>query len=89
MNKKEQSAQDKQMTMVVDEAAADEDDDEGLEFVDPIALQKAKIAEVLANKDQSQKPKMVKINGEMVPVHTVSFNAPASTSHPGNQTTTA
>ena len=41
------------MTMVVDEGADDADDDEGLEFVDPIALQKAKVAEALANKDPS------------------------------------
>ena len=29
----------------------DEDDDEGLEFIDPIALSKAKQAEAAANKD--------------------------------------
>ena len=31
----------------------EEDDDEGLEFIDPIALSKAKQAEAAANKDQN------------------------------------
>ena len=52
----------------------EEDDDEGLEFVDPIALSKAKQAEAAANKDQNQKPTMVMINGNLVPANTVSLN---------------
>ena len=52
----------------------DEDDDEGLEFIDPIALSKAKQAEAAANKDQNQKPAMVMINGKLVPANTVSLN---------------
>ena len=57
--------------------AEDEEDDneeEGLEFIDPIALSKAKQAEAAANKEQSQKPAMVMINGKLVPANTVSLN---------------
>lgn len=46
----------------------------GLEFVDPEAIKKAEQAEATANKEQNQKPKMVQINGKMVPASTVSLN---------------
>ena len=31
----------------------EDDDDEGLEFIDPVAMNKAKIAEAAANKDDN------------------------------------
>ena len=55
-----------------------EDDDDCLEFIDPLAEEKAKLAEVAADKEKDQKPKMVKINGKLVPANTISMNGPAS-----------
>mmetsp|Transcript_23453 Transcript_23453/g.31421 ORF Transcript_23453/g.31421 Transcript_23453/m.31421 type:complete len:94 (+) Transcript_23453:1269-1550(+) len=59
-----------------DVEAADEasEDDGGLEFIDPEEVRKAQLAEAVANKDQNQKPKMVLINGQLVPASTVSLN---------------
>ena len=57
----------------------EDDDEEGLEFIDPIALNKAKIADAAANKDQSQKPAMVMINGKLVPASNVSLNMGSAT----------
>ena len=54
-----------------------EDDDDCLEFIDPLAEEKAKLAEAAADKEKDQKPKMVKINGKLVPAHTISMNGPA------------
>ena len=54
--------------------AESSEDDGGLEFVDPEAIKKAQQAEAAANKEQNQKPKMVMINGKMVPAATVSLN---------------
>ena len=51
------------------------EDDCGLEFVDPEAIRKAEQAEAAANKVDNQKPKMVMINGKMVPASTVSLNS--------------
>ena len=59
----------------VDVDAADGSEDEGgLEFIDPEEVRKKQLAEAAANKDQNQKPKMVLINGVLVPASTVSLN---------------
>lgn len=55
-------------------AEDESEDDCGLEFVDPEAIKKAEQAEAAANKVDNQKPKMVQINGKMVPASTVSLN---------------
>ena len=63
----------------------EDDDYEGLEFIDPVAMNKAKIAEAAANKDDNLKPAMVKINGKLVPASTVSLNANANQSMSAGQ----
>lgn len=55
-------------------AEEESEDDCVLEFVDPEAIKKAEQAEAAANKVDNQKPKMVQINGKMVPASTVSLN---------------
>ena len=55
-----------------------ESDDDLLEFIDPEAERKAKLAEAAADKEYNQKPKMVKINGKLVPAQSVSLNNAAA-----------
>ena len=52
-------------------SGSESSDDEGLEFIDPAAIEKERQAEALANKQQDQKPKMVKINGKFVSASTI------------------
>ena len=66
----------------VDVDAGDGSEDEGgLEFIDPEEIRKKELAEAAANKDQNQKPKMVLINGVLVPASTVSLNKGPSVHH--------
>ena len=62
----------------VDVNEDESEDDGGLEFIDPVAIERQKLAEAIANKEREQKPKMVLINGKMVPAHSVSLNAPST-----------
>jgi len=41
-------------------------------------VRKAEIAEAAMNKEENQKPKMVLINGQLVPAATVSLNSTAA-----------
>lgn len=53
-----------------------DDDSDGsgvLEFIDPVAVEKAKLAEARANKDD--KNQMATINGKQVAANSVSLNA--------------
>ena len=53
------------------EESSDSEDEGGLEFIDPAAIEKERQAEALANKEREQKPKMVKINGKLVPASSI------------------
>lgn len=55
--------------------ADEDDDDDELEFIDPVAVQRAKLAEAQAEKEQSAKNQMVMMNGKLVSIHNVSLNA--------------
>lgn len=64
-------------TAIVRVADDDSEDEDGLEFIDPAAIEREKVAEALANKERDQKPKMVLINGKMVPAMSVTLNSGA------------
>lgn len=66
-----------------------ESDDDLLEFIDPEAERKAKLAEAAAEKEYNQKPKMVKINGKLMPAQSVSLNNATTSGLTGQQATTA
>lgn len=65
---------DKAAAMVTVNDADGSEDEDGLEFIDPAAIEREKVAEALANKEREQKPKMVLINGKMVPAMSVTLN---------------